>query len=103
MYGPKPEGFWSNSQGAEIKKAFKFLSAGNWYIVVEEFIDFDGDKHTKGEKWKFLGSSFCPYNDGASWFVSLNGENEWDIRLQWRQETQSDILERPENYIEESF
>ena len=38
----------------------------------------------------FLGHSFLPYEDGMSFFVSIDGINEWHLRLQWRPEEQGD-------------
>jgi hypothetical protein len=59
-----------------------FPRASQWYRVVRAFIDFDRVVHPEGEAWQFLGSSFLPYDDGMSFFVSLDGEREWHLRLQ---------------------
>ncbi len=76
------------------------LSPGKRYTVVAEFLDFDGDKHTVGETWTYLGHAFLPYEDGLSLFVSLNGQEEWHIRLQARPDQQEDIVANLAAYIQ---
>src|SRR5690606_15598829 len=50
----------------------QFLHAGHRYRVIRGFRDFDGDEHPPGERWIFHGSSFLPYDDGLSLFVSID-------------------------------
>lgn len=95
MIGPFKRG-WAATVG---EAAFKGLIAGQRYVVVEEFNDFDGDSHPEGETWTFLGASFVPHDDGQSLFVSLDGESEWHIRLQWRDKHQGEILDQFERYV----
>ncbi len=64
----------------------EFLTAWHWYRVVRAFADFDGDLHPVGETWQFCEYSFVPHEDSLSWFVSLNGSQEWQIRMQGRAE-----------------
>ena len=69
--------------------------------MTKAFIDFDGDVHPVGESWWFLGQNFLPYHDGLSLFVSLDGEREWHIRMQWLREAQADIIDHLQGYLRE--
>jgi hypothetical protein len=40
-----------------------------------------------------------PHDDGLSLFVSLDGDREWHIRLQWRDDQQGPLIDRLEDYI----
>ena len=64
-----------------------------------EFEDFDRVTHPRGERWVYLGSAFLPHDDGLSLFVSLDGQAEWHMRLQWRPEGQALIIDRLADYI----
>jgi hypothetical protein len=75
------------------------LVPGGLYEVISEFVDFDRVAHPSGERWTFLGSAFLPHDDGLSLFVSLDGQAEWHIRLQWRLEDQGPIIEHLKDYI----
>ncbi len=101
MYGPQPGGFGSGQSAVNSGSTYEFLTAGHWYRVVREFLDYDGDRHPAGETWQFCGYSFVPYDDGLSLFVSLDGRQEWQIRLQWRAEAQGPVLDHLAEYIEE--
>jgi len=35
-----------------------------------------------------------------SFFVSLDGSQEWQIRLQWRREQQAAVLDAPNEYLQ---
>jgi len=78
---------------------FAFLEAGKRYKVVAEFTDFDGAVHRPGEEWTFLGSSFLPYDDGLSLFVSPDDSQELQIRMQWRPESQGGIIDHLGKYV----
>ena len=65
------------------------------------FRDYDKDEHLAGESWTYLGYNFLPYDDGLSLFVSLDGEREWHIRMQWRAEEQGVILDHFSEYVVE--
>ena len=95
MVGPRPAGFWSSHSDA----CWKSLRAGGRYRVWREFVDFDGTVHPVGEVWTFLGGSFLPYEDGHSWFVSLDDAQEWHIRLQCRPGTQAAIINDWEAFV----
>ncbi len=96
MYGPCPKGHWTaNLQPRD----FGPLGAGNWYVVTRAFDDFDKVRHPVGEAWCFLGSNFLPYDDGLSLFVSLDGEQEWHIRMCWRPEDQGPIINALEDHV----
>ncbi|HMG47398.1 MAG TPA: DUF3601 domain-containing protein [Allosphingosinicella sp.] len=96
MYGPCPAGHWTRSL---VRADFGPLKAGARYRVARAFRDFDGDMHEIDEAWIFLGSNFLPYEDGLSLFVSLDGEQEWHIRLCWRPQDQGDIIDGLGDYL----
>jgi hypothetical protein len=79
--------------------SYEHLLPGKRYRVVKEFKDFDRDLHPVGEEWVFLGTAFLPYDDGRSLFVSVDGEREWHIRMQDREEEQRGILDDLQNYV----
>ncbi len=97
MFGPRPAGFWS---GHSSSTKHQILTVGLRYRVQKEFEDFDRDRHLIGEEWVFLGHSFLPYEDGMSFFVSLDGAQEWHIRLQWRPEQQGAVLDALDEYLQ---
>ncbi|MEP6764822.1 MAG: DUF3601 domain-containing protein [Gemmatimonadaceae bacterium] len=76
-----------------------FLQPGNRYRVIRAFADYDKSVHAVGEEWTFRGQNFVPYDDGMSWFVSHDGVNDRQIRLQWRREEQADILDDLPGYL----
>lgn len=78
---------------------FGHLIPGHHYIVVRAFADFDGGQHAVGERWTFIGSSFLPYDDGLSLFVSIGGVRR-HIRMQWRGEEQGPVIERLREYVQ---
>jgi len=77
----------------------QFLQCGRQYQVTREFVDYDKCVHPSGERWVFIGSSFVPYEDGMSFFVSFDDVHESQIRLQWRPEAQAEILDKLSEYI----
>lgn len=79
----------------------QFLTAGKTYRVIKEFSDYDRNVHAVGEQWMFLGSSFVPYHDGLSWFVTFDGRQERQIRMQWIPEEQGPVIDALRQYIEE--
>ncbi|UAJ12678.1 DUF3601 domain-containing protein [Glacieibacterium megasporae] len=97
MIGPFEHGHCS-ANGA--KHSFGSMIVGGRYVVAAPFADFDGDVHPIGEAWTFLGAAFLPYEDGQSLFVSLDGEREWHIRLQWRTEAQGETLDHFDAYVQ---
>lgn len=96
--GPYASGHWTGSGALEA--CHDLLEAGERYRVRRAFTDFDGDEHRPGEEWTFLGCSFLPYEDGLSLFVSLDGRREWQIRMQWRPESQGTVLDALAKYVE---
>jgi hypothetical protein len=101
MYGPEKNGYWSGVKAANCASELQHLFAGRKYRVVREFVDHDKTLHPVGETWTFLGSSFLPYEDGLSLFVSLDKKQEWHFRMQWREEEQGSILDALRDYIHE--
>ena len=101
MHGPFQKGHFAG-QLEERRKSFKHLAAGRRYRVVQAFRDYDRGLHIGGETWIFLGYSFLPYDDGLSLFVSLDGDREWAIRMQWRPEEQEEIINSLADFISET-
>lgn len=101
MFGPRQMGCWSSSQAPNCGKEYAGLMAGRRYRVLKSFADYDGDAHSVGEEWVFLGYSFFPHEDGLSLFISLDGENEWMIRMQSRADQQGEVVNRLETYVTE--
>jgi uncharacterized protein YbjT (DUF2867 family) len=75
------------------------LQAGRRYEVIRAFTDFDGSEHPVGETWTFTGYSFLPYEDGLSLFVATEEVPLRHIRMQWRRETQGDVLDAFADYV----
>jgi hypothetical protein len=78
---------------------FAHLLPGKRYRVVKAFTDFDREVHAVGEEWTYLGTAFLPYDDGRSIFVSVDGEREWHIRMQDREEEQRGVLDDLGSYV----
>ena len=76
------------------------LITGKSYKVTKTFKDYDGITHAVGESWRFVGKNFLPYEDGLSLHVESNGQNV-PLRLQWRQETQGEIIDNFSDFVEE--
>ena len=76
------------------------LIAGQSYRVIKTFKDYDGVIHAVGESWRFVGKDFLPYEDGLSLHVESNGQNV-TLRLQWRAETQGEIIDSFSDFVEE--
>ncbi len=77
------------------------LIPGQIYRVITEFKDFDGIIHVIGETWRFVEKNFLPYEDGLSLFVETGGQNI-SFRLQWRDESQGEIIDQFSMYVEEA-
>jgi hypothetical protein len=71
------------------------MVAGREYMIVRSFNDYDGALRSAGERWVFKGYDFLPYDDGLTLFTDP-GPN---VRLQWRPETQGDIIDNLGDYI----
>jgi hypothetical protein len=91
-----PKGTYS-SRG--VGGPYAHLVPGRRYRVVKAFKDFDSQEHPVGETWTYIGTAFLPYDDGRSIFVSLDGEREWHIRMQDREEEQRGILDDLKSYV----
>ena|SRR6187399_1555933 len=95
MYGPKEPGFWSSSS----RVASKPLALDVEYEVTKSFVDFDGATHPVGERWRFVGSGFLPYDNGLSLFVQT-AEGEWHIRLQLDSDQQGTTWDAFDEYVQ---
>ena len=98
MTGPLPHGHWRDAWENSADE-FQGLRRRRWYRVVKEFSDFDGDVHPEGETWLFLGHNFLPYEDGLSLFISLDGHQEWHIRMRWTSEDQGLVIDAMQQYL----
>jgi hypothetical protein len=96
MYGPRPAGFWARASAA---KPFKHLVPGQRYAVTRPFIDYDGDAHPLGETWWYRGYNYSAYDSGLSLFVSVDGKDEWHIRLEDRDGGQLEVVRALEQYL----
>ena len=76
------------------------LVAGRIYRVVVAFEDYDGILHPVGECWRFLDKNFLPYDDGLTLYVERDGRAT-PFRLQWRAETQAQIIDGFSDLVEE--
>ncbi|MDR2214454.1 MAG: DUF3601 domain-containing protein [Nevskiaceae bacterium] len=101
MYGPQAIGYWSSRKAPNNSSKYQHLNAGKRYHVTREFLDYDRSIHPVGENWMFMGSSFLPYEDGWSLFVSPDGKHEWMFRMQSRPEEQAAILNSLAEYVAE--
>ena len=98
MYGPMPEGHWASGRAGN-PDTYNGLRRGRQYQVAQAFRDFDGDDHPVGETWVFLGHNYVPYHDGLSLFVSLDGRQEWQIRMSCAPEDQGSIVGALDRYV----
>ena len=76
------------------------LIPGQTYRVIKTLEDYDGITHAQGESWRFVGKDFLPYEDGLSLHVELNEQNV-TLRLQWRAETQGELIDNFSDFVEE--
>jgi hypothetical protein len=49
-----------------MSKDFGHLVRGVPYVVVREFVDYDGRRHPIDETWTYLGHGFLPHEDGLT-------------------------------------
>lgn len=84
------------------KQKFKAvdLTPGKKYRLVAAFSDYDRILHPVGETWRFLGRDFLPYDDGLTLYIERNGSSSV-FRLQWRPETQGEIIDNFSDFVEE--
>ena len=76
------------------------LIKGKSYKVIKTFEDYDGITHAVGESWRFVGKDFLPYEDGLSLHIERNRQNV-TLRLQWREETQGELIDNFSDFVEE--
>ncbi|HLO33109.1 MAG TPA: DUF3601 domain-containing protein [Anaerolineales bacterium] len=75
------------------------LVPGQTYSVIADFKDYDGIVHSVGERWRFVGKDFLPYEDGLTLIIEKNGQTV-PFRLQWRAETQGQIIDNFSDFVE---
>lgn len=92
----KPIGYYSK----DLNKNYGYLQVNNFYKVIKEFTSIDGNHHTIGETWQYLGYSFLPYDEGLQWIVSSDGEHEFMISLWLMLEDQLHIASNIEQYVQ---
>jgi hypothetical protein len=73
---------------------------GKRYRVIKPFTDYDGSLHATGESWIFTGKNFLPYEDGLTVYVKRE-ERDLTFRMQWRDETQGDVISNFSDHVEE--
>ena len=76
------------------------LIPGKTYRVITAFKDYDWNIHPVGELWRFVGKNFLPYEDGLTLLIEQNGKQA-SIRLQWRDETQGQLIDDFSDFVEE--
>lgn len=74
------------------------LIPGQTYRVLQAFTDYDGVTHPVGEIWRFVSKNFLPYEDGLSLFIERN-QQKTSFRLQWRAETQAQIIDNFSDFV----
>ena len=99
MTGPRPPGHWAVAFSLN-PPTYRHLRRGRRYRVVLAFRDFDGDDHPVGETWTFLGYDANAYHDGLSLFVSVDGAQEWQIRLSTYPGDQDEIVRNLADYVD---
>lgn len=81
-----------------LNKEYRHLKAGEEYLVVKSFRDYDNYSYEEGNVVEFIGSNFVPYDDGLSLFFVYQGR-EKQIRLQVRPEEQQEIAHNINKYL----
>lgn len=77
------------------------LVPGQAYTVIAAFQDYDGITHSAGERWRYVGKNFLPYEDGLTLIVEKDGQVS-QVRLQWRDESQGQLIDNFSSFVEES-
>jgi hypothetical protein len=76
------------------------LTPGQTYQVITAFKDYDGITHPVSENWRFVKKNFLPYEDGLTLYVERAGQDT-SIRLQWRPESQAQIVDNFSDFVVE--
>lgn len=78
------------------------LKPGQTYRVKVAFVDYDGKEHRVGERWRFRGHNFVPYDDGLTLYLEpeSGGPPAGVIRLQCAPENQGEIADRFSDFVE---
>ena len=101
MKGPFPAGTYKGVPLPQAAPEMPRLARDKLYRIVSPFRDADGDEHTVGETWAFLGSSFSHYDDLLTLFVRQPSGEEYNIPLVWDQQQDQRTIEQFEKFVEE--
>ena len=82
-----------------IRNDVRHLKIGSRCKVAQAFTDYDGAVHPVGETWRFAGAAFLPYEDGYTFYVSVDGIHETKFRMQDWPETQGHFFANVDTYI----
>jgi hypothetical protein len=77
------------------------LVPGQTYTVITAFQDYDGMLHPAGERWRYVGRNFLPYEDGLTLFTETS-DRPSQIRLQWSDDSQGPIVDHFSDFVEEA-
>jgi hypothetical protein len=75
------------------------LIRGQRYHVIKSFVDADGDRHSPGEEWVFVGSMFSRLDDLLTLVVRSDSGEEWLVPLFWTHDAQREIIEHFGQYV----
>jgi hypothetical protein len=76
------------------------LIRGAIYRVICEFRDADGDLHSIGERWRFIGSRFSKFDDLLTVVVGDSCGEQREIPLFWTADGQERIIEDVDQYLD---
>lgn len=72
---------------------YRHLRPGHFYRLVRPFTDHDGIRREPPQVWRFVSSTFLPYEDGLTLSFTDDRGNEFKVRLQDRVEEQASVVE----------
>ena len=84
--------------GAKVRTYGHLVPDGS-YTVVMPFTDYDGVRHSSGERWTFIRHDYLPYEDGLTLYLRAPDGRETQMRMQNRPEAQGAILDNFERYL----
>ena len=99
MKGPMPAESHAILRSPETDWSLFRLRQQLRYVVVQQFVDADGDVHPVGETWVFLSTMFDRQTDLLLLCMRLADGTEWQIPLFWKPNAQQVIIENLHAYI----